>query len=148
MAKTAAKPAKAKTVKRSAFALGKCDVVTFAGTARPAESRKFYEEALGLRFVGDESFALVFELNGIMLRIQKMQELTPARSTVLGWKVPDIAAAVRALRERGVQFQLYYGMDQDELGIWTSPSGARVAWFKDPDGNTLSLTEFGKARKR
>lgn len=117
--------------------------IAFLATQEPAAARTFYEGTLGLRFVADEPFALVFELNGRMLRIFKVQQLTPAAHTVLGWKVPDIAAQVRELGGRGITFQRIEGMPQDSLGIWVSPSGAKVAWFKDPDGNTLSLTQFG-----
>ena len=86
--------------------------------------------------------ALVFDVNGTMLRVQKVHELVPARHTVLGWDVPDIAARMKELVERGVRFEHFPGLPQDESGIWTSPSGAKIAWFKDPDGNTLSLTQF------
>jgi len=116
--------------------------MTFVATRNAKKARKFYEETLGLRFIADESYALVFDLNGIMLRIQKVDDVTPAQYTVLGWSVRDIDAAVEILRERGVCFEQYPGMGQDELGVWSSPGGARVAWFRDPDGNTLSLTEF------
>jgi len=123
--------------------------MAFVATARPADSRKFYQDVLGLRFVADEPYALVFDVNGIMLRIQKVHAQTPARHTTLGWQVRDVRAAATELQRRGVDFQHYPGMGQDELGIWTSPSGARVAWFNDPDGNTLSLTEFpGKRRPK
>jgi len=135
---TAAKLVRAK----STFKLAACDVMTFVATAKPAAARKFYQDALGLRCIADEPYALVFDLNGTMLRIQKLQELAPARHTTLGWKVRDVRAAVIGLNKRSVEFQRYPGMQQDELGIWTSPSGAKVAWFQDPDGNTLSLTEF------
>ncbi|MGH9626192.1 MAG: VOC family protein, partial [Bryobacteraceae bacterium] len=77
------------------------------------------------------------------LRVSVVKELVPARYTVLGWIVPDIVATVKQLQEAGVRLERYEGMKhQDEQGIWTSPSGARVAWFKDPDGNTLSVTQF------
>ena len=86
-------------------------------------------------------FALVFDANGIMLRLGMAKEIAPAHGTVLGWQVPQVNATVKELAQAGVQFERYEGMDQDELGIWTSPTGAKVAWFKDPDGNTLSLSE-------
>jgi hypothetical protein len=86
-------------------------------------------------------FALVFEANGIMLRLGMAKELPPAHGTVLGWQVPEISATVKSLGQVGVRFEHYQGMDQDELGIWTSPTGAKVAWFKDPDGNILSISE-------
>ena len=97
---------------------------------------------LGLKLIADEYFALVFDLNGHALRIAKVDALTPAKHTVLGWNVNDIAAAAKSLGARGVVFERFDGMDQDDLGIWLSPSGAKVAWFKDPDGNSLSLTQL------
>ncbi len=122
--------------------LNSCEVITFVATAKPTEARRFYQEILGLRLAADESFALVFDAHGVMLRVSRVRELIPAPYTVLGWKVADISAAVNELEARGVAFERYEGFDQDDLGIWASPSGAKVAWFKDPDGNTLSLTQF------
>ena len=113
-----------------------------AGLPLSDAARRFYTETLGLRLVAEEQFALVFDLNGVMLRMFKVQELQPARHTVLGWRVADIVAKVNELGARGVTFERFDGMSQDVLGIWTSPTGARVAWFKDPDGNALSLTQF------
>jgi catechol 2,3-dioxygenase-like lactoylglutathione lyase family enzyme len=117
-------------------------VISFVATKRPEAARKFYAETLGLSLVGDDPFALVFDANGTMLRVQKVPELTPAKHTVLGWDVPDIKAKVRELTKRGVRFERFEGMPQDEQGIWTSPNGGQIAWFKDGDGNTLSLTQF------
>jgi catechol 2,3-dioxygenase-like lactoylglutathione lyase family enzyme len=118
------------------------EVIAFVPTAKPAEARKFYEVVLGLRLIEENPSALVFDAHGVMLRLATVRDLTPSCFTVLGWKVADIAATVQGLATKGVVFQRYDGMDHDGLGIWKSPSGARVAWFKDPDGNTLSLTEF------
>jgi predicted enzyme related to lactoylglutathione lyase len=86
-------------------------------------------------------FAVVFEANGIMLRLVMAKERPATRGTVLGWQVPDIAATVKELQAAGVEFERYDFMKQDELGIWTTPTGSKVAWFKDPDGNVLSLSE-------
>ena len=121
--------------------LGDRDVVAFVATRDPVQARAFYEGALGLRLVADEPFALVFDAHGTTLRVQKVPELAPARHTVLGWLVPDIAAAVGALAAKGIAFERYPGLTQDGLGVCTFPGGSRVAWCKDPDGNTLSLTE-------
>src|SRR5437016_5726531 len=115
-------------------------VMSFVATVKPAEARKFYEEALGLKFVSDDSFAVVFDVNGTMLRVQKVKELEPAGYTVLGWEVADIRGEIEELAAKGVKFEVFPGIGQDELGVWTSPSGAKVAWFRDPDGNILSLT--------
>ena len=125
--------------------LTKNDSISFVATRDPAVSRAFYEGKLGLKLVSDEHFALVFELNGHMLRIAKVDELTPAKHTVLGWHVSDISSTARSLAACGVVFERFEGMDQDELGIWASPSGAKVAWFRDPDGNNLSLTQFSNS---
>jgi catechol 2,3-dioxygenase-like lactoylglutathione lyase family enzyme len=114
----------------------------FVATARPVEARSFYRDTLGLRLLSEDRFALAFDANGIMLRVQKVESLEPAPFTVLGWDVPDIGAAVKALAARGVTFARYPGLSQDPRGIWQAPSGARVAWFTDPDGNTLSLTQL------
>ena len=77
-----------------------------------------------------------------MVRIQKVETVTPAAYTVLGWHVADVAATIRSLRVKGARLERYGGLEQDDLGVWTSPSGPRIAWFKDPDGNVLSLTQF------
>ena len=119
-----------------------CKVMTFVPAKDPAKARWFYEEVLGLTFVADEPYALVFDLNGIMLRIQKVADMSPGDYTTLGWQVGDIETTVRGLAERGVTFERYEGLPQDQLGIWSVPGAkAKVAWFKDPDGNTLSVTQ-------
>jgi catechol 2,3-dioxygenase-like lactoylglutathione lyase family enzyme len=114
--------------------------MAFVATADAARARAFYESVLGLRVVEDQPFALVLDSAGTAIRVQKVEAVRAAPYTALGWEVADVAAAVRGLGARGVVFDQYAGMQQDELGIWTSPSGARVAWFRDPDGNVLSLT--------
>lgn len=121
------------------------NAISFVATRNVDAARAFYQNTLGLRLVADEHFALVFDVNGRMLRIAKTETLTPAAHTVLGWEVDAIEAKVQELGVRGVVFLRFDGMPQDEKGIWTSPSGARVAWFRDPDGNNLSLTQFAKA---
>jgi catechol 2,3-dioxygenase-like lactoylglutathione lyase family enzyme len=115
-------------------------VVAFLATADAARARAFYESVLGLRVVEDQPFALVLDAAGSKIRVQKVDAVQRAPYTALGWEVADVAAAVRALGDRGVVFERYPGMDQDDVGIWTAPSGARVAWFRDPDGNVLSLS--------
>ena len=117
-------------------------IISFVATQNPASARKFYEETLSLTFISEDPFAVVFDANGTMLRVQKVQELRPARHTVLGWEGHDIRAEIDALTKKGVRFERFDGLPQDELVIWTSPSGGKIAWFKDPDGNTLSLTQF------
>jgi catechol 2,3-dioxygenase-like lactoylglutathione lyase family enzyme len=121
--------------------LGAHNIIAFVPTTDSQRAREFYEQKLGLKFVSDDAFALVFDANGIMVRVVKLKEHTPAQFTILGWEVPDAQQAVSELRGRGVQFERYPWAQQDELGIWTAPGGAKVAWFKDPDGNVLSLSQ-------
>ena len=115
--------------------------ILFIATSDAERCREFYEEVLHLDFIADEPFALVFDVGGIPLRIQKVESLVPPSHTVLGWNVGNIHEAVQSLASRGVVFERYPHMEQDELGIWEIPGVVRLAWFKDPDGNTLSLTE-------
>ena len=121
--------------------LGSSDLVAFAASADLSRARAFYEGVLGLPVLDQDDFACVFDANGTMLRVTAVREVSPAGYTVLGWRVADIEAAVRGLSARGVAFSRFDGMDQDDTGIWTSPGGAKVAWFTDPDGNLLSLTQ-------
>ena len=124
--------------------LGAAELVAFVPTTNPKKARAFYETILGLQFVSDDPFALVFDSNGVTIRIANVSGVPhkPAAFTILGWTVPDIAETIRALVVKGVLFERYEGMKQNTLGIWKSPSGARIAWFKDPDGNVLSITEI------
>jgi catechol 2,3-dioxygenase-like lactoylglutathione lyase family enzyme len=124
--------------------LAKYDIIGFASIVDVERATAFYRDTLGLTLLDEEPpFALVFDANGIMIRLVMAKELPPANGTVLGWNVPDIVAAVKELEQAGVRFERYNfnWMQQDDLGIWTTPTGARVAWFKDPDGNILSLSE-------
>jgi catechol 2,3-dioxygenase-like lactoylglutathione lyase family enzyme len=122
--------------------LGTAAPVAFVTTTDPERARAFYADVLGLRFVAAEEFALVFDLQGAMLRIPWVDRLDPQPFTVLGWRVEDVAGVVRELTLRGVHFARYPELRQDALGIWSAPSGARVAWFPDPDGNVLSVSEY------
>lgn len=123
-------------------------IIAFVATTSPARAKNFYAKTLGLRLVSEDGFALVFDAAGTMLRVAIVQQLQPAGYTVLGWIVPDIRRSVRHLGHRGITFRRYEGLEQDDHGIWTSPSGARIAWFEDSDGNTLSLTEFERPDRR
>ena len=116
--------------------------VLFLATANAERSRSFYERVLGLAFVADEPPALVFRVGDSMLRIQKVEQVHAAPYTTLGWAVSDIRQTVRDLHAAGVVFQRYDGLNQDGDGVWHAPSGAFVAWFRDPDGHVLSLTQF------
>jgi catechol 2,3-dioxygenase-like lactoylglutathione lyase family enzyme len=122
--------------------LGPGDVIAFAAAADLDRARLFYEQVLGLTVTEQNAFACVFDANGTMLRVTAVPRVSAAPYTVLGWRVTDIAAAVAGLTAKGVAFQRYDAMDQDDQGIWTTPSGDLVAWFPDPDGNILSLTQF------
>jgi len=118
------------------------DLIAFAAATDLARAREFYEQTLGLAVVEQNHFACVLDAHGTMLRLTAVPVVTSPGYTVLGWRVGDIAAAVAGLADRGVAFLRYDSMDQDARGIWTTPGGDRVAWFADPDGNVLSLTQF------
>jgi catechol 2,3-dioxygenase-like lactoylglutathione lyase family enzyme len=117
-------------------------LVAFVATRNPELSKQFYRDKLGLKFLSDDGFALVFDIAGTMLRIAKVKDFTPLPFTVLGWEVTSIGKAVVELAGKGVVFERFPGMTQDKLGIWNAPGGAKVAWFKDPDGNILSLSQL------
>jgi len=117
--------------------------ILFAATADADRSRHFYEKILRLEFIADEPYALVFRSGDTQLRIQKVYRKPGIPHTVLGWAVADIRKTVRELAAAGVEFIRYPGLEQDPDALWRSPSGAQVAWFRDPDENTLSLTEQG-----
>ncbi len=121
--------------------LGTSKIIGFVPITDGARARAFYEGVLGLRFVSDDGFAVVFDANGNMIPSAKMKEVTPAQFTILGWEVKGIEDVVRALTSKGVHFEIFSFFKQDELGIWTAPTGDKVAWFKDPDGNVLSVSE-------
>jgi predicted enzyme related to lactoylglutathione lyase len=124
--------------------------IAFIPTAKPEAARAFYEHTLGLTFVSDDDFALVFRVglsqppaeahSGIMLRVVRSGPFTPAPFTIFGWEVEDIDAAIAELTAKGVEFLRYGFFPQDEHGVWNAPDGSQIAWFKDPDGNTLSLS--------
>jgi len=122
--------------------LGSQKLMAFVATSDPARAKAFYRDTLGLHLVSEDQFALVFDVAGTMLRVTTVQEVGAAKYTVLGWQVPDIIRTAKSLHEVGITLEQYTGMQQDELGIWNSPGGAKVAWFKDPDGNTLGITQF------
>ena len=123
-------------------------ITAFIASTQPRRAKKFYRDTLGLRLIGDDAFAVVFDCAGVELRIQKVEALQPHAFTALGWHVVSIQDSVSALAKRGVAFERYGFMEQDERGVWQSPSGAKVAWFKDPDGNLLSLTEASPTHGR
>ena len=122
--------------------LHESDLIAFVASSDLERSRAFYEDTLGLTVTEENPVAIVFDGHGTMLRVTRVAEVSAAPYTVLGWAVSDIRATVRGLSEKGVVLEEYEGMGQDEMRVWTAPNGDLVAWFKDPDGNTLSITQF------
>jgi catechol 2,3-dioxygenase-like lactoylglutathione lyase family enzyme len=116
-------------------------MIGFVPTKDAQKARAFYEGKLGFQFVSDDPFALVVQAGESTIRIAKAQDFTPAAYTVLGWEVKDMEAVVRWLQKQGVVSEKYPFVEDRELGIWTAPSGDKVAWFKDPDGNVLSVSQ-------
>src|SRR6476469_1032539 len=117
-------------------------LVAFGATTDAVRAARFYGETLGLRIRSEDDFALVLDANGVELRLQKVPALTPSGITALGWQVRDLDAVLDALTSRGVATERYPWLTQDARGAWQSPAGARVAWFKDPDGNLLSVAQY------
>ncbi len=117
------------------------ELKAFVPTVRPDKAKLFYESILGLKLLSEDNFALEFEANGTLLRVIIVEQLNPQLFTVLGWNVEDISSTIKSLNEKNIFFEKYEFLQQDDLGIWLSPGGSKVAWFKDPDGNILSLTE-------
>jgi len=113
----------------------------FVPTVKPNEAKSFYKDILGLKLLSEDNFALEFDANGTLLRITIVQDFKPHPFTILGWNVDDIVAVIKQLNDKNIFCERYDFFEQDNLGIWTSPNGSKVAWFKDPDGNVLSLTE-------
>jgi catechol 2,3-dioxygenase-like lactoylglutathione lyase family enzyme len=113
----------------------------FVPTVKPDKARAFYRDTLELTLLSEDNFALEFDANGTTLRVTIVPGLIPHSFTVLGWHVPDIAATVSALNKKGVVCEKYEFLEQDKAGVWTAPGGTKVAWFKDPDGNLLSLSQ-------
>ena len=117
-------------------------VIGFIPTRDAARARTFFEQTLGLRFVSDDNFAIVFDANGTTIRVARVPEFTPFPFTLLGWEVTAIEQIAAEMAARGVQFQRYDFLQQDAAGVWTAPAGAaKVAWFTDPDGNILSISQ-------
>jgi catechol 2,3-dioxygenase-like lactoylglutathione lyase family enzyme len=122
--------------------LGDCELIAFSQTTQAGTAKAFYGEVLGLKFEDDNPFAIVFHAGRTMLRIQKVEAFSPLPFSSLGWKASDISTLARQLIQKGVTLSRFEGLVQDEIGIWISPTGAKVCWFRDPDGNLLSLTQF------
>lgn len=121
--------------------LAEFDPTCFVPTSDVARARRFYVDTLGLEFVEESPFALVLRSGPTMIRVTPVESHVASSHTVLGWSVPDLGAMLAGLIKRGVRPLHYDGLDQDDQGVWQAPSGASIAWFSDPDGNTLSLTQ-------
>jgi len=121
--------------------LGEANLKAFVPTTKPKKAKSFYRDTLGLKLLSEDNYALEFDANGTLLRVTIVSKLTPHPFTILGWNVDDIISVIKQLNSKKVPFERYDFLKQDDLGIWTSPNGSKVAWFKDPDGNILSLTE-------
>jgi catechol 2,3-dioxygenase-like lactoylglutathione lyase family enzyme len=120
--------------------LAQARLMAFVATQDAKRAKDFYEHVLGLQLVADEAYALVFDAHGTELRVQKAGAFEPHVFTALGWEVPDIHAALRAMKARGIEAERFAHLEADELGVWNA-GHALVTWFKDPDGNLLSLTQ-------
>ncbi|MGC1389654.1 MAG: VOC family protein [Bacteroidales bacterium] len=116
-------------------------IKAFVSTTQPDKARDFYKEKLGLKYLSEDSYGIEFEANGTHLRISFVEKLTPQPFTILGWNTTDIVSTIRLFNKKGISFERYTFIEQDDLGIWTAPGGTRVAWFKDPDGNLLSISD-------
>jgi catechol 2,3-dioxygenase-like lactoylglutathione lyase family enzyme len=121
--------------------LASAKLVGFVPTKDYEQARAFYEGKLGFQFVSLDQYALVLSVGGHKIRIAKVPNFTPLQGTILGWEVKEIETVVTWLRDRGVTLEKYPFVQDRELGIWTTPSGDKVAWFKDPDGNILSISQ-------
>ena len=122
--------------------LGSSPVTAFLPSTDPVRSRAFYEGVLGLTVSASDGFALVLEGGGTAIRVTHVETFEPQPFTALGWVVPDIVQVMAQLAQHAVEFVVFEGMGQDAGGVWTAPSGHRIAWFKDPDANLLSLTQY------
>jgi catechol 2,3-dioxygenase-like lactoylglutathione lyase family enzyme len=114
----------------------------FVPTSNQEKAKLFYKNVLGLKLLSEDKYALEFDANGTLLRVTTVQDLQPQQFTVLGWGVDDISSTIKSLSDKNIFCEKYDFFEQDELGVWIAPNGSKVAWFKDPDGNVLSLTEL------
>lgn len=122
--------------------LSSAKIMAFVSTTNADCARAFYRDKLGLKMISEDGFALVFDCGGTHLRVALAQEVTPAKYTVLGWEVKDVRGTVLDLKKAGIVCETFGFFKQDELGIWTAPGGTLVAWFKDPEGNLLSVSSY------
>jgi catechol 2,3-dioxygenase-like lactoylglutathione lyase family enzyme len=115
---------------------------TIVWTSRKDEAARFYSDVLGLTLKGESHGALVYDVTGAELRVSPVPSTTPSPHTVLGFSVEDLAEVVSTLAARGVLFERFPAFRHDENGVWVAPDGAKVAWFRDPDGNLLSAVQY------
>ena len=120
--------------------LSSAQLVAFVPTKNQPQARSFYEGTLGLTFISEDPFALVLDANGVRIRVANVPDFKPAQFTILGWQVSDIEKVVTELQGKGIAFEQYGFNGQDDRGIWSAPGGSKVAWFRDPDGNVLSVS--------
>ncbi|MDQ6801054.1 MAG: VOC family protein [Acidobacteriota bacterium] len=125
-------------------------IIGFLVTNDSDRATKFYRDVLGFGVISEDEYAVVLDANGTMIRLNKGRDFKPAPGTVLGWEVDDIDAAIREMAPRGVRFEQFNlpFLQQDQLGVWTPPNGDKVAWFKDPDGNVLSISQHARRPSR
>lgn len=122
--------------------IAQAELIAFIPTVDAERARRFYVDTLGLTFVSDDEFAITIRSGNIDIRISRIEAFNPSHHTILGWKVPSIATTVQQFASNGIAFERYPFLEQDEHGIWNAPDGAaKVAWFKDPDGNVLSISQ-------
>jgi predicted enzyme related to lactoylglutathione lyase len=121
-------------------------IIAFVPTTQPEKAKHFYANILGLALISEDPFATVFDANGTMVRITKVEKYTPQQFTILGWEAQDITKTASQLAKNGIKFEKYGLPGQDEQGIWSAPGGAKVAWFKDPDGNVLSISQHNQSQ--
>jgi catechol 2,3-dioxygenase-like lactoylglutathione lyase family enzyme len=121
--------------------LGDKTLKAFIPTVHPEKAKVFYRDILGLTLISEDQYALEFDANGTPFRIITVPELKPQPFTVLGWNVADVSTALNSLNKNGISGERYPFLEQDDQGIWTAPGGTKVAWFRDPDGNLLSLDD-------
>jgi catechol 2,3-dioxygenase-like lactoylglutathione lyase family enzyme len=122
--------------------LGNQKIVAFVPIRDAARAHAFYRDTLGLRLLAEDNFALLFKVGGVHLRTTLIGKFQPQPFTVLGWSVADAAETACKLNSAGISCERFPPLDQDELGLWRAPGGAQIAWFKDPDGNILSISQL------
>jgi catechol 2,3-dioxygenase-like lactoylglutathione lyase family enzyme len=117
-------------------------LVAFVATTDLARAHAFYGGVLGLERTEANPYANAYDVGGTSLRVTRVEHVAPAPYTVLGWRVEDVHRAIARLGALGLEMCRFPGVEQDAEGVWSAPGGARVAWFDDPDGNRLSVSDM------